>query len=219
MQRSNSNLIESLAGKLIVSCQDYTEIMIDAAIRGGATGLRINSPRNVRIARSKTDLPIIGCNKMYFPNSPIYITPSIRAALTLIDAGADIVAIDCTNRHRVRQSPPEIIQAIHKAGVLAVADISCVEEAGCSVKAGVDIIATTLAQEFNPGFIREVVKFGRPVLAEGHVTTSELAKQALEAGAWAVCIGTAITRPHLLTKMFANALENEYEMPTHFHHS
>lgn len=206
MTRGDSNIIDALAGKLIVSCQDYTTVMIKAALHGGAAGLRINGPRDVRFARRRTGLPIIGCNKMYFPNSPIYITPSVRAAVCLVEAGADIVALDCTKRHRVREQPGEIVAAIHEAGALALADLSSVEEAADSIAAGADILATTLAPAFDLAFIRDLSRFGRPVLAEGHVDTPERAKEALEAGAWAVCVGTAITRPHLLTAQYVKAI-------------
>jgi len=203
---THEELIESLAGKLIVSCQDYTQVMIEAALRGGAAGLRINGPCDVRIARARTDIPIIACNKMHFPNSPIYITPSVRAALTVIAAGADIVALDATRRRRVRQSVREIVQAIHQAGALALADLAAAEEASPAAEDGADILATTLAPHFDPDFVAALVAFGRPVLAEGHVDSPEQAREALEAGAWAVCVGSAITRPHLITEKFTKAL-------------
>lgn len=203
---TRSEIIELLAGRLVVSCQDYTAIMITAAIRGGAAGLRINSPHDVRLARKKTHIPIIACNKMHFPNSPIYITPSVRAATNLIDAGADIVALDCTNRRRVREQPKEIMDAIHGLGGMAMADLSSPDEAASALAAGADILSTTLAPDFNIEFIRQLVSSGKPVLAEGHIDTPERAKQALEAGVWAVCVGTAITRPHLLTERFIQAM-------------
>jgi putative N-acetylmannosamine-6-phosphate epimerase len=206
VKRDRGELISELAGKLIVSCQDYTSVMIDAAIRGGASGLRINSPRDVRLARRKTDIPVIGCNKIYFPNSPIYITPSVRAALALVEAGADIVALDCTNRRRVRQPPGEIVAAIHEAGALALADLAGIEEAADAVSAGADILATTLAPTFDVEFIRGLARLDRPVLAEGHIDTPERAKAAVDAGAWAICVGTAITRPHLITAQFNRAI-------------
>ncbi len=202
----SSELLARLRGKLIVSCQDYTRVMVRAALRGGAAGLRINSPQDVRSARELTRVPILACNKICFPNSPVYITPSVRAAVALLRAGADLVALDCTLRPRARQAPAEIIAAIHAAGGLAVADLSCVEEAAGAVAAGADVLATTLAEAFDVEFVRALAGFGRPVLAEGHVDTPEAARRALDAGAWAVCVGSAITRPHLLTEQFKNAL-------------
>jgi N-acylglucosamine-6-phosphate 2-epimerase len=180
--------------------------MIDAALRGGASALRVNAPQGVRIAQEKTDVPIIACNKVYFPNSDIYITPSVRSALKLVEAGADAVALDCTNRRRCRQSIPEIIQAIHGAGALVVADLRSVDEGKAAVDADADILATTLTHRFDPAFVADLSRLGKPVLAEGHVDTPEKAKQAVGAGAWAVCVGSAITRPHLLTEAFMGAL-------------
>ena len=208
MAAHTENPIERLAGRLVVSCQDYQDIMIKAALEGGADGLRLNGPGDVRRARQLTEIPIIGCNKLYFPNSPIYITPSIRSALVLVEAGCQIVALDCTRRRRARQQPVDIIKAIHDAGALALADLSCLEEAEPAIRDGADILATTLAPVFDAKFIRQLAVLGRPVLAEGHVDSPEQAKEALRSGAWAVCVGTAITRPHVIAKRFKMELEN-----------
>ncbi len=206
MQKNESTIISTLQGKLIVSCQDYVEYMIDAALLGGAYGLRVNGPKDVRLAKSKTDKPILACNKMYFPNSAIYITPSVKAALKVVEAGADLVALDCTNRKRTREHPSEIIKAIHKEGVLAVADLSDISEAEDAVKAGADILATTLGGSFDINFIKALTKYGKPVLAEGHITNPDQMSMAINAGAWSVCVGSAITRPHLLTESFVKSL-------------
>lgn len=204
--KENKDVIDALRGRLVVSCQDYTEVMIRAAIRGGAAGLRVNSPQDVRLAKSVTDLPLIACNKMHFPNSPIYITPSVRAATAVARAGAELVAVDCTPRRRVRESIEDIIAAVHEAGSRVVADLASPEEAPAAVAAGADVLASTLSPNFDPRFIEALVAFGRPVLAEGHIATPEDAKQAIAAGAWAVCVGSAITRPHLLTEQFTSIL-------------
>ena len=75
----NDELLARLRGKLIVSCQDYEEVMIPVAIASGAAGLRLNGPRAVRVARSRTALPILACNKMYFPQQRhlYYAQPAI----------------------------------------------------------------------------------------------------------------------------------------------
>jgi len=203
---NHGEIIKALTGKLIVSCQEYTRVMITAAIRGGAGGLRINSPGDVKLAREITDIPIVACNKMYMPNSLVYITPTVRAAVALVRAGADIVAFDCTRRKRSRQQPAEIVAAIHDAGALALADMSCAEEARQAVEDGADILATTLSPEFDWNFLRHLVATGLPVLAEGHIDSPEMAKSAIDNGAWAVCVGTAITRPHSITQQFHDAL-------------
>lgn len=206
ISHDSSDLVDQLAGKLIVSCQDYTQVMVKAAVKGGASGLRINSPRDVRAAKQMTTVPVIACNKMHFPNSPIYITPSVRSALAVVRMGAEIVALDCTNRYRVRQRPVEIIAAIHEAGALTVADLSCIEEAEHAIDAGADILATTLAPAFDLEFVCQLATLGLPVLAEGHIDRPDDARRAIDMGAWAVCVGSAITRPHQLTRQFVEAV-------------
>ena len=49
-----------------------------------------------------------------------------------------------------------------------------------------------------------------PVLAEGRYATPAAARAALEAGAWAVVVGTAISDPLALTRRFAAALERRW---------
>ena len=90
----NAEVFARLKGRLIVSCQDYEEVMIPVAIDNGAAGLRLNGPQAVRFARGRGAIPILACHKMYFPNSEVYITPSLRAAASLVEAGADLVALD-----------------------------------------------------------------------------------------------------------------------------
>jgi N-acylglucosamine-6-phosphate 2-epimerase len=153
-----------------------------------------------------TELPIIGCNKIFFPNTDVCITPSIRSALALVRAGADIIALDCTTRRRPRQSAAQTIAAIHEAGALALADLSCIDDGMGAIRDGADLLATTLAPAFDPALISDLAELGRPVLAEGHVTSLERAKEAMAAGAWAVCVGSAITRPHWITEQFNKAI-------------
>jgi len=45
-----------------------------------------------------------------------------------------------------------------------------------------------------------------PILAEGRIRTPAQARQALAAGAYAVVVGSAITRPVDITRWFVQAL-------------
>jgi N-acylglucosamine-6-phosphate 2-epimerase len=45
-----------------------------------------------------------------------------------------------------------------------------------------------------------------PVVAEGRIGTPQDARAALDAGAWTVVVGGAITRPQLITTRFVAAL-------------
>lgn len=201
------DLLSTLQHKLIVSCQDYVEVMIPAAVRGGAAGLRVNGPQDVRFARAKTSLPLLACNKIFFPNSDVWITPSRRAAMSLVRAGADMVALDARALPRPRQSVPEIIATIHEAGCMAVADVETFQEGIQARTDGADVVATTFAPRFSSELIRRLAEAGCKVLAEGRIDSPEKVREALSAGAWAVCVGTAITRPYLIASEFRQALE------------
>ena len=196
------DLRSHLRHKLIVSCQDYVEVMIPAAVRGGAAALRINGPQDVRFARAKTSLPLLACNKIVFPNSEVYITPSLRAAMSLVRAGADMVALDARALPRPRQSAAEIIAAIQQADRLAVADVGTFDEGMQAKQDGADVIATTFAPAFSSALVARLADAGCTVLAEGHIDSPEKVRDALDCGAWAVCVGTAITRPHLIASEF-----------------
>ena len=203
-----NDLIEQLRGKLIVSCQDYAETMIRAAVVGGAAGLRIDyKDLGYAKAFSPYQMPVLGCYKADNPDDWICITSSIVSAKLLIDDGADMVALDARNLKRPAESVAEIVEYIHSRGKLAVADIGTSWEALKAIDAGADIVATTFCPVLSLERIYELKYVGCTVLAEGHINTPEQARQALAAGAWAVCVGTAITRPHVLTARFVKAME------------
>jgi len=200
------HLIEQLHGQLIVSCQDYVETMLPAAVQGGASALRLNGPLDVRFARSHCNIPILACNKVFFPNSDIYITPSVRTAAALTTAGADMVAFDARALPRPRQTVIEIVNEVHSRNRLAVADVGTIDEGLKARDDGADIVATTFAGGFNPHLIHTLTQAGCTVLAEGGIDSPETVSEAISAGAWAVCVGSSITRPHLITTAFRKGL-------------
>ena len=101
-------LLESLKGGLIVSCQiekhapcwheDMVELMARSAIWGGACGLRLNGIDNIKKIRGITELPIIGLVKVFSDETEIFMTPTMKEVAEVIEAGADIVAVDGTDR-------------------------------------------------------------------------------------------------------------------------
>ena len=220
-------IIEDLKGKVIVSAQAmpgepfYDEncmmAMMQAAINGGASGLRVAGKRDV-INATTFGVPVIGLTKPdKLPEnwkSVVYITPGVKEVKELIEAGADIIAFDGTTRPRPDGSRiGDLIQLIHFADRLAMADISTLEEGIICAKLGADIISTTLAGYTNessatmetPDFelLEKLVKeVDKPVFLEGRVWYPEEVKKAFELGAHSVVIGSAITRPHLITKRF-----------------
>lgn len=208
---------------LIVSCQpvsggplDRPEIVIGfalAAEAGGARGLRIEGIERVVAVRKATSLPIIGIAKRDLPELGMRITPSLEDVAALADAGADIIAFDATARpHPI--APADLCEAIRKAGKLAMADISSAAEARQANDFGADLIATTLSgytggavpEEPDFALIREIAKLRNPVIAEGRIRTPRDARNALDAGAHAVVVGSAITRPEHVTEWFVRAM-------------
>ena len=131
----------------------------------------------------------------------------------LINADADIIAFDGTSRPRPNCTLKDIISEIKQAGKLSMADISTLEEGiNCSLL-GADIISTTLAgytdetisNSDGPAFelLEQLVKtIDKPVILEGRIWSPEEVEKAFQLGAHSVVIGSAITRPQLITKRF-----------------
>jgi N-acylglucosamine-6-phosphate 2-epimerase len=225
------DIITKLKGRLIVSSQAmpgepfYNEnsmiSMMQAVINGGASALRVAGVRDIRNAK-ELGVPVVGITK---PNKlpenwqkVVYITPTIDDVRAVISAGADIVAFDGTMRPRPDGSSlSDIIKEIHFANKLAMADISTFEEGLNADKQGADIISTTLSgyteeslsDNEKPDFelLEQLVKaISKPVFLEGRVWCPEEVKEAFERGAHSVVIGSAITRPHLITKRFIEGI-------------
>lgn len=225
------SIITNLKGKVIVSSQAmpdepfYDEkamtAMMQAVINGGAAALRVAGERDVRIALS-FNVPVIGLTKPdKLPDNwmnTVYITPGIKEVESLIIAGADIIAFDGTMRKRPDNSTLEdIINLIHSNKKLAMADIATFEEAINVSKLGADIISTTLSgytletktSNTEPDFelLEKLVKnIQKPIFLEGRIWEPSQVKKAFELGAHSVVIGSAITRPHLITKRFVEVL-------------
>lgn len=221
------DILELLQGKVIVSSQAmpdepfYDEIcmkaMMQSVIDGGAAGLRVAGSRDVKNAKT-FGVPVIGLTKPEkLPEnwkSVVYITPGVLQVKELIEAGADIIALDATLRPRPDGSElKQLIDLIHFTGRLVMADISTLEEGINASILGADIISTTLAgytDESDSSIVgpdfelleKLVNEVDKPIFLEGRVWYPEEVKKAFELGAHSVVIGSAITRPHLITKRF-----------------
>ncbi|MCF2711301.1 MULTISPECIES: N-acetylmannosamine-6-phosphate 2-epimerase [Schaalia] len=221
-------IIEGLRGKLIVSVQAYPgepmrnpETMAQiarAAEIGGAAAIRCQGLSDIAAIKGRVEVPVIGLWKE--GHEGVYITPSLRHAKACRMAGADIVAIDATSRPRLDGlSFAETTAAMHAEGALVMADCGSYEDAKNAYDAGADILSTTLAgytgdRPLTEGpdleLLAEVVAAfpDRPVICEGRVHTPADAAAALDAGAFAVIVGTAITHPTRITTWFTKAIEN-----------
>ena len=228
MERS----IESVFHKLIVSCQALPEEplhssfimgrMAVAAKEGGAGGIRANSVEDIREIKKNVDLPIIGIIKRDYPGCSVRITPTIREVDELMQVKPDVIAVDATCRRRpdgrkLEEFYAEIREKYPQQ--LLMADCSTMQEMLYADKLGFDFIGTTLVgyTEESMGcqiekndfeLIRELIKrVKHPVIGEGNINTPQKLKRVMEIGVYSVVIGSAITRPQLITKKFTDALK------------
>jgi N-acetylmannosamine-6-phosphate 2-epimerase/N-acetylmannosamine kinase len=188
-----------------------------AAVDGGAAGIRANGPKDIKAIREAVSVPIIGILKVRQHDGKILITPSFEAAQQLVKAGANLVALDCTYRGQRYGALERLRRIKEELGVPVLADIATVEEAMRAAEAGADAVLSTLrgytpettqVRAFDPSFVADLVRtVNVPVMAEGRVETPQQACEALDAGAYAVIVGTAITRPERITRRFVSALQ------------
>lgn len=226
LSRMLADVLERLRGGLVVSCQaDPGSPLRDpfiigrlalAAVMGGARGVRIQGFDNVGAVRAVTDVPIIGLTKTDRDDTDVYITPTAAEAVRLAELGAQIVALDGTDRPRP-EPLAAMFAAVHRAGALVMADISTVDEARLALAAGADIVGTTLSgytPHSRPGpeadwmLLDELRHAGLPFAAEGRLNAPADAARAMSAGAAFVVVGSAITRPDVITGWFTRALQD-----------
>lgn len=222
------SVYQKLKGGLIVSCQalDTEPLhssfimsrMAYAAREGGAAGIRANSPEDIREIRMTVDLPIIGLYKAVYEDSEVYITPTMKEIYELMEVKPDIIAIDATNRLRpFGISLEQFFKKIRSQypDMLFMADCSCYEDGVHAAVLGFDFIGTTLSGytmetkgKKLPDFelIKRLSDLKLPVIAEGGIWAPEELKQAMDCGAFAAVVGTAITRPREITRRFVNAV-------------
>jgi N-acylglucosamine-6-phosphate 2-epimerase len=193
--------------------------MAIAAAQGGAAAIRANTPQDVAAIRSAVDLPIIGLYKVDVPGYDVYITPRLADACAVAEAGADVIAIDATQRpHPQYELLADYITAIHAAtGLPVLADISTYEEGLAAQAAGASLVSTTMSgyTPYSPMLPGPDVALVRrlagvlsvPLVAEGRYHAPDQVIAALEAGATSVVVGGAITRPQEITLRFVGAIE------------
>lgn len=225
-----NELLNKLEKRIIVSCQSSKDdplnntnckkAIIKSVIRGGAAGLRLAGINDIKETRTFTDIPVIGITKPDpLPGNwkeVVYITPTYKDAAQIADAGADIIALDGTSRERPAENLAEIIyKTKQNLKKLVMADVSTINEGLACHQLGADIISTTLSgytsytQEKDNGkpdfeLLEGLVNaLSCPIILEGRIWTPEHVKKAFDLGAYAVVIGSAITRPEVITRRFA----------------
>ena len=222
-----SEIAARIQGGLIVSCQalpgeplfgaDIMARLAVAAEVGGAVGLRANSPADIAAIRAVTTLPLFGLSKVDVPGFDVYITPTLADAQAVSDAGADVVALDATSRPHPEGSAAAFIKRVQNVtGKPVLADISTYDEALAAQDAGADFVSTTMSgyTPYSPqseapdlDLVHRLASvLTVPLIAEGRIATPDQARAALDAGAWAVVVGGAITRPQQITQRFVKAV-------------
>lgn len=222
---SHQHVLEQIKYGLIASCQpvdngpmDSPEIvaaMAQASVIGGAAGLRIEGIENLKAVRKVVDVPIIGIVKRDLNDSPVRISPFLQDIDDLAAAGADIIAFDGTDRVRPT-TRDAIVKRIKELGCLAMADCSNFEEGMYCQNLGVEIIGSTMSgytggeipAEPDYQLVKDLNAAGCRVMAEGRYNTPELAKVAIEIGAYSVTVGSALTRLEHIVSWFADAVKS-----------
>lgn len=220
------HMLHTLRGRLIVSCQAYPgEPLRDpdsmariaqSAVIGGAAAIRSQGLDDIRAVARSVTVPQIGLWKVGAEG--VFITPTLDHALAVVDAGAKIVAIDGTRRERpdgltLQQTIHELKQRVD---ILVMADVGSVDDGVAAEDAGADLVGTTLA-----GYTGERIRtlgpdlelvntlatrLTVPLFAEGRIRTPAEARAAIDAGAYSVVVGTAITHPASITSWYVDAL-------------
>ena len=228
---TNAEILEKIHRGVIVSCQalpdeplygyHFMGKMALAAKEGGAVGIRANTVSDILDIRKEVDLPVIGIIKKDYPGTPMYITVTMAEVDALVGCDVDILAVQGTGALRPDgKTAAEFIREIKAKypDQLLMADIATFEEAMACAEAGADFVGTTMRgytpettgiNDIDFDFVAKLAKeCPAKVIAEGHIHYPEQARKALEAGAYALVVGGAITRPAEITARFTAAIKD-----------
>lgn len=226
-----NKFLNQVKGQLIVSCQALPDEplhssfimsrMARAATQAGASGIRANSIVDIQAIQDETDLPIIGIIKQEYPDSEVYITPTIKEMRAVAATGVSVVACDVTNRPRPNgESLETIVSTIRREypDVLLMADTGSLADVKEAMRLDFDLIGTTM-HGYTPetigeniadddfAYLKQVLAIAtKPVICEGKINTPQKARHVLDLGAYAVVVGGAITRPLEIATDFVNAI-------------
>lgn len=225
-------VFKQLHKSLIVSCQAEGEdpfnspegvtLFAKAAVMGGASGIRTEGFAKTKMIKENVNVPVIGLIKSYFEDGFVRITGTFKDVEELLQTKCDIIAVDGTFRIREGLTGPEFIKKLktNYENICIMADISTYDDAMACINAGADCISTTLSG-YTPetkdksnsnlpdyDLLEKLCKVSPiPVFAEGRFNTPETAAKAIELGAWSVVVGTAITRPRVITQWYVDAIK------------
>ena len=215
---------------LIVSCQAlpdepmYGEGVMakfaEAALEGGAEGIRTSSVSDIASIAEKIHgaLPIIGLIKRNYPDSEIYITPTLREVRELIESPCDVIALDVTGRPRPNGEKLEDLVAYLRKHTdqCLMADTATEEDALLADSLGFDYVSTTM-RSYTPGtkgitipdlaYLANLQKLSlkATLVAEGGIHDRPTLEKILALGYRYTVIGGAITRPKQITEYYHQA--------------
>jgi N-acylglucosamine-6-phosphate 2-epimerase len=220
-----------LRGSLIVSVQapegsplrhpEVIAAMAEAALANGAAGVRLESPEHIGAVRRRCPAAlIIGLWKRTYVDSSVYITPGRREIEAVWAAGADVVALDATDRPRPGGADLAelVLFAREQLRAPLMADVDGLENGLRAAELGCDWIGTTLfgyteatAALSPPGWqllapLRAALPSACSLICEGGIAAGEQAARALTLGADAVVVGTAITGIDLQVAAYVRAI-------------
>ena len=223
-------MLDQIKGKLVISCQAlpgeplHSPMIMGrmalAAKNAGAAGIRAQGVEDIIEIKQVTGLPVIGIIKRNYPDSEVFITATKKEVQELLATDCEVIALDATIRPRPNgELLQDLLDQIHAANRLAMADCSTVEEAKIAEEMGFDCVSTTLAgytsystQTSGPDveLVKQLVKDCQiPVIAEGKIHTPEQLKEIMNLGVYSAVVGGAITRPQEIAQRFIAKLEEE----------
>lgn len=204
----------------------HCALFAQAATAGGASAVRAEGIPNIQEVRATTSIPLIGCVRSDYGDGWVLVTPDIDAVDQLFRLGVDALALDATSRHRPGTNGTGLdflAEARSRYPELPiVADISTFDEGMRGAELGASALSTSLCGRTKETYeqalsampnielvTRLASQISIPILAEGYIWTTEDARAAIDAGAYAAVVGGAITRPRVLTQLFVNAVTSK----------
>jgi N-acylglucosamine-6-phosphate 2-epimerase len=199
-----------LSRGIIVSIQGYhyktiTELAIEA-INAGCIAIRTD--KKLYIQEDKK-VPIIGLRKINVNDVKLeaFITPTIDE-IYLVESWSDFVAIDY---RRLNRNLKDVSEYCRNKKYNIIADIAEYEDFQNIKDNGLyyTYIATTLSvfkklHQPDLEIIERIAKEEKNLIAEGNFTARKDVQAAYDAGAYCICIGSAISNVYKLTKKYTS---------------
>ncbi|WP_329430074.1 hypothetical protein OG339_17970 [Streptosporangium sp. NBC_01495] len=213
-------LIVSLTPSPQSPWQDVDDVvrLAAAAQAGGAVAVKVDGPDAVRaVKRAVPGFPVLAVNIDDSHGGVVRITPTLAHAAALVEAGADVVELeaDSAARRHDGQNLFELISSFAAFGVPVKAGVPGLDDARTAVRAGAAMVSSSTMgypAKANTGPLPDlglvetlVAGAGVPVVAERGYSAIADVRAAMDAGAHAVVVGSAIVDPVWLTARFAGA--------------